>query len=156
MGAVLFAMIGPTVVFGLFALLAVRYGAESRPYFDERPVVDDRPNWFPIAGSGRGDDDEDDDEPHDGDPMPAAGQPESATGERAGADVVARDPVRDVDDPRVGRGPGDHAVAHADEVVVVAVVAEERQHPSHARESMHWRGRIIPRLRRGMGASRDG
>jgi hypothetical protein len=76
--------------------------------------------------------------------------------ERAGADVVARDPVRDVDDPRVGRGPGDHAVAHADEVVVVAVVAEERQHPSHARESMHWRGRIIPRLRRGMGASRDG
>ena len=84
MGAVLFAMIGPTVVFGLFALLAVRYGAESRPYFDERPVVDDRPNWFPIAGSGRGDDDEDDDEPHDGDPMPAAGQPESATGERAG------------------------------------------------------------------------
>jgi hypothetical protein len=84
MGAVLFAMIGPTVVFGLFALLAVRYGAESRPYFDERPVVDDRPNWFPIAGSGRGDDDEDDDEPHDGDPMPAAAQPESATGERAG------------------------------------------------------------------------
>ena len=49
MGAVLFAMVGPTVVFGLFALLAVRYGAESRPYFDERPVVDDRPNWFPIA-----------------------------------------------------------------------------------------------------------
>ena len=73
MGAVLFAMIGPTVVFGLFALLAVRYGAESRPYFDERPVVDDRPNWFPIAGSGRRDDDEDDDDdPQDGEPMPAA------------------------------------------------------------------------------------
>jgi hypothetical protein len=85
MGAVLFAMIGPTVVFGLFALLAVRYGAESRPYFDERPVVDDRPNWFPIAGSGRADDDEDDDDdPQDGEPMPAAGQRETAPEERAG------------------------------------------------------------------------
>jgi len=82
MGAVLFAMIGPTVVFGLFALLAVRYGAESRPYFDERPVVDDRPNWFPIAGSGRGDEDEDDDDPQDGEPMPAAEQPETAPAER--------------------------------------------------------------------------
>ena len=59
-------MLGPTVVFGLFALLAVKFGAESRPYFDERPVLDDRPNWFPIAGSGSGgDDDEDDDEPPD-------------------------------------------------------------------------------------------
>jgi len=84
MGAVLFAMVVPTVVFGLFALLAVRYGAESRPYFDERPVVDDRPNWFPIAGSGRGDEDEDDDEPQDGEPMPAAEQPETAAGARAG------------------------------------------------------------------------
>jgi hypothetical protein len=64
MGAVLLAMFGPTVVFGLFALLAMRFGAESRPYFDERPVLDDRPNWFPIAGSG-GDDDEDDDEDDD-------------------------------------------------------------------------------------------
>ena len=69
MGAVLLAMFGPTVVFGLFALLAMRYGAESRPYFDERPVVDDRPNWFPIAGSGGGDDeDEDDDDRDDGEP----------------------------------------------------------------------------------------
>jgi hypothetical protein len=67
MGALLLAMLGPTVVFGLFALLAMRFGAESRPYFDERPVVDDRPNWFPIAGSGRGaEDDEDDDGPPDG------------------------------------------------------------------------------------------
>jgi hypothetical protein len=66
MGQVLLAMFGPTVVFGLFALLAMRFGAESRPYFDERPVVDDRPNWFPIAGSGGHDeDDEDDDEPPD-------------------------------------------------------------------------------------------
>ena len=44
MGAVLFAMIGPTVVFGLFALLAVA----------------------------------------DGEPLPAAEQQETATGERAG------------------------------------------------------------------------
>ena len=66
MGQVLLAMFGPTVVFGLFALLAMRFGAESRPYFDERPVVDDRPNWFPIAGSGGDDeDDEGDDEPPD-------------------------------------------------------------------------------------------
>ena len=65
MAAVLVAMLGPTVVFGLFALICVRFGAESRPYFDERPVVDDRPNWFPIAGAGSGADDEDDDEPPD-------------------------------------------------------------------------------------------
>jgi hypothetical protein len=77
MGAVLLAMFGPTVVFGLFALLAMRFGAESRPYFDERPVFDDRPNWFPIAGSGGDDDadDEDDDEPHGGEPEPV---PEAA------------------------------------------------------------------------------
>ena len=70
MGEVLFAMLAPTVVFGLFALLAIKFGAESRPYFDERPVVDDRPNWFPIAGSGGGDDDGDDedDPPDDGEP----------------------------------------------------------------------------------------
>jgi hypothetical protein len=67
MGQVLLAMFGPTVVFGLFALLAMRFGAESRPYFDERPVVDDRPNWFPIAGSG-GDDEDDDEPPDDGTP----------------------------------------------------------------------------------------
>jgi hypothetical protein len=73
MGALLLAMLGPTVVFGLFALLAMRFGAESRPYFDERPVVDDRPNWFPIAGSGSDDeDDEDDDGPPDGEPEAVA------------------------------------------------------------------------------------
>ena len=70
MGDVLFAMLAPTVVFGLFALLAIRFGAESRPYFDERPVVDERPNWFPIAGAGDDDDDDADDEepPDDGEP----------------------------------------------------------------------------------------
>ena len=31
----------------LFALLAMWLGAESRPWFDERPVLDDRPNWGP-------------------------------------------------------------------------------------------------------------
>ena len=71
MGAVLLAMLAPTVGFGLFALLAMRFGAESRPYFDERPVVDERPNWFPIAGSGTGADDEEheDDGPPDGEPQ---------------------------------------------------------------------------------------
>jgi hypothetical protein len=69
MGAVLLAMLGPTIGFGLFALLAVRFGAESRPYFDERPVLDDRPNWFPIAGI-RPDDADDDDDPDDGETMP--------------------------------------------------------------------------------------
>jgi|SRR4051794_40296816 hypothetical protein len=73
MGQVLLAMFGPTLVFGLFALLAVRFGAESRPYFDERPVLDDRPNWFPIAGSG-GDEDDDDE---DGDEPPDDGEPEA-------------------------------------------------------------------------------
>ena len=71
MGQVLLAMFAPTIAFGLFALLAVKFGAESRPYFDERPVLDERPNWFPIAGSG-GDEDEDDaddaEPPDDGEP----------------------------------------------------------------------------------------
>ena len=41
----------PTLVFGIFALLALWLGAETRPWFDERPVRDDRPNWYPIARS---------------------------------------------------------------------------------------------------------
>jgi len=45
-------MVVPTVVFGLFAIAALLWGAESRPGFDEKPVLDDRPNWFPIPGSG--------------------------------------------------------------------------------------------------------
>lgn len=83
MGAVLFAMLAPTVVFGLFALLAVRFGAESRPYFDERPVVDERPNWFPIVGSRPGDEDDDSDDPQDGEPLAAAEPPARARPERA-------------------------------------------------------------------------
>ena len=38
----------PPLVFGVFALLAMWLGAETRPWFDERPVRDDRPNWGPI------------------------------------------------------------------------------------------------------------
>jgi len=62
---VLFAMFGPMIAFGLFALLCMRFGAESRPWFDEQPVVDDRPNWFPIDFDESDEDDEDDDEPPD-------------------------------------------------------------------------------------------
>ena len=32
----------PMAAFGLLALLSLRFGAESRPGFDERPVRDDR------------------------------------------------------------------------------------------------------------------
>ena len=67
----LLAMGVPTVGFGLFALLAMWAGAESRPWFDERPVLDERPNWFPIARRApREDEDEDEDEPHGGTPVP--------------------------------------------------------------------------------------
>jgi hypothetical protein len=92
MWAVLLAMLGPTIAFGLFALLAVRFGAESRPYFDERPVLDDRPNWFPIAGIRPGDDDEtDDDDPDDGETMPV---PDAAPA------VSRRQPARPLASPR--------------------------------------------------------
>ena len=71
MGAVFMTMVLPTVAFGLFAVIAVRFGAESRPYFDEQPVVDDRPNWFPIARSVPTlDEDDTDDGPHDGEAVP--------------------------------------------------------------------------------------
>jgi hypothetical protein len=64
----------PPVIFGVFALLAVWLGAESRPWFDERPVLDDRPNWWPIMRRLPRDDadSEDRDEPLDGLPEPAA------------------------------------------------------------------------------------
>jgi hypothetical protein len=45
---VLIGMFAPVVVFGAFALLSMWLGAESRPWFDERPVRDERPNWGPI------------------------------------------------------------------------------------------------------------
>ena len=33
------------IPFAILAVLALRFGAESRPGFDERPIRDDRPNW---------------------------------------------------------------------------------------------------------------
>ena len=49
MAEVVLLILLPMAVFGVFALLALRFGAETRPGFDERPVRDDRPNWPPIA-----------------------------------------------------------------------------------------------------------
>lgn len=69
----LLAMGVPTAGFGLFALLAMWAGAESRPWFDERPIRDDRPNWFPIARRAPPQDEDGpgDDEPRGGTPVPA-------------------------------------------------------------------------------------
>jgi hypothetical protein len=55
---VLVGILLPPAIFGVFALLAVWLGAESRPWFDERPVLDDRPNWWPIVRRVPSDDDE--------------------------------------------------------------------------------------------------
>jgi hypothetical protein len=84
---VLLAFLVPTAAFGLFAVLAMWLGAESRPWFDERPVLDDRPNWFPIARRLPDEDDEDeaepddedDDEPGGGTPQPVASPTRTAT-----------------------------------------------------------------------------
>ncbi len=99
MGALLVAVGVPTVVFGLFALLAVRFGAESRPYFDERPVHDDRPNWFPISRTLERSDDAEPDAPDDGEPQakPAprprrAKPPQPALGAPASASSAAMSP----------------------------------------------------------------
>jgi hypothetical protein len=65
----------PPVVFGIFALLAMWLGAETRPWFDERPVLDDRPNWGPIRRRlprDREDDLPEVEEPRDGLLEPAA------------------------------------------------------------------------------------
>jgi hypothetical protein len=89
MGEVLLAMGLPTVIFGVFALLALWLGAETRPWFDERPVRDERPNWFPIARSLPQDDDAEDerDDPPDGTPepvgAPARAQPPPVVATRA-------------------------------------------------------------------------
>jgi hypothetical protein len=87
---VLLAMGLPTLIFGVFALLALWLGAETRPWFDERPVLDERPNWWPISRSVPRDEDEDDedhDEPPDGTPEPVAApgrpQPGPAVATRA-------------------------------------------------------------------------
>ena len=50
--------------------------------------------------------------------------------ERPGEHVVAGDRVVDVDHPGLGAAAGDHTVADADELVLVAVVGEEAdEHP---------------------------
>jgi hypothetical protein len=78
MGGLLVAMGVPTLIFGILALLALRYGAESRPYFDERPVHDDRPNWFPIPRSVAVAENVDEAAPRDGEPAPAPAHPQAA------------------------------------------------------------------------------
>jgi hypothetical protein len=69
---VLVGILLPPMIFGIFALLAMWLGAESRPWFDERPVLDDRPNWFPIMRRVPRDRDDEgiDKEPRDGTPVP--------------------------------------------------------------------------------------
>ena len=75
---VLVGILLPPAIFGVFALLAMWLGAESRPWFDERPVRDDRPNWWPIVRRLPRDDEEEHevDEPDDG--MPEAPVPAEA------------------------------------------------------------------------------
>ena len=70
---VLVGILLPPAVFGAFAVLAMWLGAESRPWFDERPVLDDRPNWWPIVRCVPCDDDEELPEvdlPDEGTPAP--------------------------------------------------------------------------------------
>ena len=64
----------PPLIFGVFALLAMWLGAETRPWFDERPVRDDRPNWFPIVRRVPQSDEDVPvvDEPRDGTPQPGS------------------------------------------------------------------------------------
>jgi hypothetical protein len=71
---VLIGMFLPMGIFGAFGLLSMWLGAESRPWFDERPVRDrdERPNWWPIARRLPSDDDEPAaSEPPDGKLVPA-------------------------------------------------------------------------------------
>jgi hypothetical protein len=89
---VVIAFLAPTLGFGLFALLAMRYGAETRPGFDERPVRDDRPNWFAIPGSG----------PR---PKPPAQRPRSEDGHRVRAPRPAAAPHRGAVRPAAVRRP---------------------------------------------------
>jgi hypothetical protein len=84
---VLVGILLPPTIFGIFALVAMWLGAESRPWFDERPVLDDRPNWFPILRRVPPDRDEEPpeaDEPRDGTPEPVVTrQPRPAARTRA-------------------------------------------------------------------------
>ena len=93
---------------------------------DEEPVAvaaqGDRP---PRAAHARVDDRED----HG--PVRHVGQ-RVAQHHGPGQHVALGQAVGDVDDPDVGRQPGDHGAAHAGEVVRVPVVAEEADRPVHA------------------------
>jgi hypothetical protein len=70
---VLVGILLPPAIFGVFALLAMWLGAESRPWFDERPVLDDRPNWWPIVRSLPRDRDDELLAADDGTPAPLVG-----------------------------------------------------------------------------------
>jgi hypothetical protein len=77
---VLIGMFAPMVVFGAFALLAMWLGADSRPWFDERIVYDDRPNWWAVSRSlPKHDDEPEADEPPDAPvPVPVVTAPRQA------------------------------------------------------------------------------
>jgi hypothetical protein len=95
MGAALLTMLAPTAAFGLLALLALRFGAETRPGFDEKPVRDDRPNWPAIACRPPA---------HRDDPRPGGGEPVPA---RAAAPAAAApaEPRATGPSPRPAPGP---------------------------------------------------
>jgi hypothetical protein len=83
---VLVGILLPPAIFGVFALLAMWLGAESRPWFDERPVLDDRPNWWPIVRSLPRDRDDEllaADKPDDGTPAPLVGPSVGASAARS-------------------------------------------------------------------------
>ena len=84
----------PPLVFGVFALLAMWLGAETRPWFDERPVRDDRPNWWPIVRRlPRDDGDElDGGEPRDGTPEPVSARAARAQSRPAAITRAATSP----------------------------------------------------------------
>jgi hypothetical protein len=88
---VLVGILLPPTIFGIFALLAMWLGAESRPWFDERPVLDDRPNWFPIMRRvpRERDDEGPDEEPRDGTPVPVPAPPVQPQPRAQGIPAVA-------------------------------------------------------------------
>jgi hypothetical protein len=92
MAALLLTVGGLTAGFGLFGLLAYWAGAESRPWFDERPVLDDRPNWFPIPRRAPRDPDADDEEPRGGTPVAVVDRPRRQRGPAAAATRAATSP----------------------------------------------------------------
>lgn len=97
MGAALAAIFLPMAAFGLLALLSLRFGAETRPGFDEKPVLDDRPNWPAIARRPpiRADDAE-----------PGGGEPAFAGRARPTRPrTAATAPRRPAASPRPGAGP---------------------------------------------------